>query len=387
MPALQRPDRFSTGAFSSLPPAFSSPQEFAAWAAVSAEAVPASRLPEEECAALDARPPEVFAAARVEPQAVDHSVLVAESHESAPDDFPVESARACSVVPPVADSSPDDSELLPAGWLAESARACSVVPPVADSSLDDSDLLPAGWQVESVRVCSVVPPVADSSLDDSELSPAGWQVESARVCSVVPPVADSSLDDSELLPAGWQAESARACSAVLALGGLARAGGSSEPGQGFSRMRGQGLLLFRKRYGLRRWSLLGDDLPVRNCRWWRSHVTCGRSFRSQYAFARWSHSNSSTQRRRCDLLRAYLNPRLRHGLCAGECVLRNHHHRTLDIPVRVSNVCDVCCGVVNNRRVINVGHLSDVHGRIADIDSIHISFAHAIRRHIDFPRT
>src|ERR1022692_3631901 len=127
MPALQRPDRFSTGAFSSLPPAFSSPQEFAAWAAVSAEAVPASRLPEEECAALDARPPEVFAAARVEPQAVDHSVLVAESHESAPDDFPVESARACSVVPPVADSSPDDSELLPAGWQAESARACSAV--------------------------------------------------------------------------------------------------------------------------------------------------------------------------------------------------------------------------------------------------------------------
>src|ERR1022692_1965559 len=231
MPALQRPDRFSTGAFSSLPPAFSSPQEFAAWAAVSAEAVPASRLPEEECAALDARPPEVFAAARVEPQAVDHSVLVAESHESAPDDFPVESARACSVVPPVADSSPDDSELLPAGWLGESARACSVVPPVADSSLDDSDLLPAGWQVESVRVCSVVPPVADSSLDDSELSPAGWQVESARVCSVVPPVADSSLDDSELLPAGWQAESARACSAVLALGGLARTDAHSQPEQ------------------------------------------------------------------------------------------------------------------------------------------------------------
>ena len=127
MPALQRPDRFSTEAFSSLPPAFSSPQEFAAWAAASAEAVPASRLPEQECAALDARPPEVFAAARVEPQADDHSVLAAESHESAPDDFPVESARVYSVVPPVADSSLDDSELLPAGWQAESARACSAV--------------------------------------------------------------------------------------------------------------------------------------------------------------------------------------------------------------------------------------------------------------------
>jgi hypothetical protein len=54
--------------------------------------------------------------------------------------------------------------------------------------------------------------------------------------------------------------------------------------------------------------------------------------------------------------------------------------------VGVGDVRDVG-GVIDNRGVVNVGDLRDVYGRIADVDAIHISFAHVIRRHINFPRT
>ena len=154
----------------------------------------------------------------------------------------------------------------------------------------------------------------------------------------------------------------------------------------FSRMRGQCLLLFRKRHRWRRRSFLGDNLAIRNCRWRRSHVARCRSFCSEHAFARWSNGDSPAQWRRCDLLRAYLHSGLCDRLCTGKRVLRNHHHRTLYAAVGVGDVRDVG-GVIDNRGVVNVGDLRDVYGRIADVDAIHISFAHVIRRHINFPRT
>ena len=37
--------------------------------------------------------------------------------------------------------------------------------------------------------------------------------------------------------------------------------------------------------------------------------------------------------------------------------------------------------------MIDVGHLRNVHRGIADVDAIHVSLAHVIRRHVHFPRT
>jgi len=76
---------------------------------------------------------------------------------------------------------------------------------------------------------------------------------------------------------------------------------------------------------------LGDDLPACNCRRRRSHVTRGCSLRAKHALARWSYRNPSADRRRCDLLSAHSNPRLRYRLCTRERVLRNHHHRTCTV--------------------------------------------------------
>ena len=153
----------------------------------------------------------------------------------------------------------------------------------------------------------------------------------------------------------------------------------------FSRMRSQCLLLFRKRYGRRRRSLLGDYLPVRDgCRW-RSYVTRGCRSCAQHAFPRWRDCNSSAHGSRCNLLCCNLHPRLRHRLCAGKGVLRNYHHRTLNIPVSVGHIRNVR-GVVYDGRVVDGRYLGDVHSRIADVDPIHIRFADVIRGHINFPR-
>ena len=150
-------------------------------------------------------------------------------------------------------------------------------------------------------------------------------------------------------------------------------------------MRSQRLLLSSKRHRRRRWSFLRNDLAVRHCRGGCGDVTCRRSFRTEYAFARRSHSHSSTYWRRCDLLRAHLHARLRHRLCTGEGMLWDHHHRTLYIAVRVRDVRDGR-SVVDDGRVVDGGHLRDVHRRITDVDAIHVCLAHVVRRNINFPR-
>ena len=67
-------------------------------------------------------------------------------------------------------------------------------------------------------------------------------------------------------------------------------------------------------------------------------------------------------------------------------MLRNHHHRALDAAICVGHVRDVR-SVVNDGCVVDVRYLGDIHGRITDIDAIHIGFTHVIRRDINFPRT
>ncbi len=157
--------------------------------------------------------------------------------------------------------------------------------------------------------------------------------------------------------------------------------------QRLSRMRRKSLLLFRKRHRRRRGRFLRNYLPACNRGRRRSHVTCGRRLGAQNALSGWSHGDSCTHRRGCDLGRADLNSRRRYRLGAHECVLWHHHHRTLHITVRVGFVRDRGGVVVNNGRVIDVGHLRNIHRRTADVDAGHVSFAHMIGRHINFSWT
>ena len=87
-------------------------------------------LPEEACAAADARSVEGFAAEPVEPQVDDHSVAAEESNEWAPDD--------CWAVQRVADSGlpPAYSVALQvAGWEELLPGDCWVAPQVAGPEL------------------------------------------------------------------------------------------------------------------------------------------------------------------------------------------------------------------------------------------------------------
>jgi len=85
---------------SSVPPAFFSPQAFAAWAAALAELVQALPPPEEECAAADARLAEGSAVGPAEPQVDDHSVPAPESNERARADYWAAPRVADSGLPP-----------------------------------------------------------------------------------------------------------------------------------------------------------------------------------------------------------------------------------------------------------------------------------------------
>jgi hypothetical protein len=156
--------------------------------------------------------------------------------------------------------------------------------------------------------------------------------------------------------------------------------------QGLPRMRRQSLLLLCKRHGRGRRRFLRNYLSVCNRRWRRSHVTRRRSLGTQNTLSGWNHGDSCAHWRGRDLGRADLDTRRRYWLRTYERVLRHHHHRALHIPVRISNVRDGGGVVVNNGGVIDVGHLCDIHRRTADVDASHVSFAHVIGRHKNFPR-
>ena len=68
-------------------------------------------------------------------------------------------------------------------------------------------------------------------------------------------------------------------------------------------------------------------------------------------------------------------------------MLWNHHNRALHTPIYICDIRDVRGGVVDNCCAIDVSHLRDIHCCTADVDAIHVSLAHVIRRHVHFSRT
>ena len=158
------------------------------------------------------------------------------------------------------------------------------------------------------------------------------------------------------------------------------------PRQRLSRMCCQSLLLVCKWHRRRRWRPLRDHRPVHHCLRRCSHTIRGCKLRSQYAVPCRSHRNPRAHRGTSNLPRVHSDRCSAHRLRARERALRNRHHRTPHIPVRVSHIRDVR-GLVDDCGVVHVRDLDVIDRRIANVHPVHILAADVVRRHINFPRT
>ena len=152
-------------------------------------------------------------------------------------------------------------------------------------------------------------------------------------------------------------------------------------------MRRQCLLLSGERYRRRRRRSLCHHLPVHDRRGGCSDPnSSARHSRSDDARLCGSHSHPRADRRCCDLACVHYHGSSRHRLRAHERLLRNRRHRALHAAIHIGHVVDHR-RVVNDRGVVNVRDLRDIHRRAADIHACHIPLAHVIRGHIDLART
>ena len=116
-------------------------------------------------------------------------------------------------------------------------------------------------------------------------------------------------------------------------------------------------------------------------------MICGRSFRAQHALSGRSNGDPSAHGRGSDIPRAHDNRRFAHRLRTRESALRNRGHCALYIAVRIRNVRDVRCGLVDDGCVVYVRDRDVGDGRIADIDPVHVLRTDVIGRHKYFART
>jgi len=65
------------------------------------------------------------------------------------------------------------------------------------------------------------------------------------------------------------------------------------------------------------------------------------------------------------------------GLGASKGSLRDSGHRTLDIPIHVTDVRN-SGGVVDDRRVVNIRDSGCINDCVRDVDAIYVSLAHTI---------
>lgn len=73
------------------------------------------------------------------------------------------------------------------------------------------------------------------------------------------------------------------------------------------------------------------------------------------------------------------------GLSAGKRLLRNRGDGAIHVPVYIRDIRDGGC-LVDDGRVVDIRHLSHVHGGIAHVNLVDVVSAHRIRRHIHFTR-
>ena len=115
-------------------------------------------------------------------------------------------------------------------------------------------------------------------------------------------------------------------------------------------------------------------------------MICRRSFRSQHALLGGSHRDPRAYGRPGNLLRVYGNRGASDGLRAGKGTLRNHRHRTLNIPVHVVHIGDVRA-FIDDGGVIDIRDGGGVDRGVADIHLVHVATADLVRRHVNFART
>lgn len=140
----------------------------------------------------------------------------------------------------------------------------------------------------------------------------------------------------------------------------------------------------------------------RRRRWWRrrfgDHRTAHYSrWRSCYAIRRirmWTEHGLRSRRHRssrsdgpgCHLSRIHGHGHSRNGLRTGKCLLRNRRDSSLHIAVHIRHIVDGGV-VVDNRCVVDVRDGSLINRRVANVHTIHIRRAHAVRRNVDLTRT
>jgi hypothetical protein len=76
---------------------------------------------------------------------------------------------------------------------------------------------------------------------------------------------------------------------------------------------------------------------------------------------------------------------LPHWLCTGKRLLWYGGHASLHITVHVLHIVNGRV-VVHDRRVVNVRDLRRVHGRVRNIDLVHVRRTYVISRHENFTR-
>src|ERR1700680_2244592 len=77
---------------------------------------------------------------------------------------------------------------------------------------------------------------------------------------------------------------------------------------------------------------------------------------------------------------------LRYRLGVHEGLTRNDGHPTIHVLVQICDPVYVRV-VIDDHRVVNVGHLGDIHPRIGDVHIVHVGSAHTVSRYKHFSRS
>ena len=101
-------------------------------------------------------------------------------------------------------------------------------------------------------------------------------------------------------------------------------------------------------------------------------MTRGGSLRSEYALACGSYRDPRVHGRAGNLLCVHGDGRMGDGLRAGKGTLRNHHHRTLYISVRVRHV-RYGRAFIDDGGVVDVRDHGGIDRRVADVNLGHVA--------------
>jgi hypothetical protein len=115
-------------------------------------------------------------------------------------------------------------------------------------------------------------------------------------------------------------------------------------------------------------------------------MTRGSGLCSQHTLRSGSDRDSGADRRGGNFSRIHGDSRFSNRLSAHKCLLWNCRYRALHATVYISHIRDRR-GVVDDRRVVNIRDLRDIHRRITDVHLRHVRLADVVGGHENFARS